>query len=321
MAIITGPEAFLRTLETQKLRDQLTKQHGEIETFVFDGGSSQAAEVLDECRSFGLMATHKLIIVDNAAELVKEHSRPLFEKYAEQPVQSATLVLRGDKWFAGKLDKLVEKIGVVIACKEPSADDAVAWVITHAKKQHNAVFDKETAHTLVQRVGPALGKLDTEIAKLAAAAGVNESGAANPITKQLIAQFVGVSREEEAWNIQKTLLTGNPDAALQHLRHILDVSRQPAPVVMYAMLDLARKLHGVTAGMKAGANPFQLAGPLKLWGPSKDMILASARRLNPADTLAFYQAAVEADLRTKSGLGEADRNMEMLTVKLCALLR
>lgn len=321
MAIITGPESFMRTQETQRLRDHLIKQHGEVETFVFDGATAQAAEVLDECRSFGLMATHKLVIVDNAADLVKEHTRPLFEKYAEQPVDCATLVLRGEKWFPGKLDKLVEKIGAVIPCKELATEDAEEWLLRHAKSHHKVTIDEPVAKALVQRVGSSLGKLDMEVGKLAAAAGVNEAGEPNPITRQLVAQFVGVSREEEAWNIQKTLLSGNPDAALQHLRHILDVSRQPTPVVMFALLDLARKLHGVTAGLKAGANPFQLTKPLKLWGQSQEMIVAAARRLQPADTLAFYRAAIDADQRSKSGLGEADRSMEMLVVKLCAMLR
>lgn len=321
MAIITGPESFMRTQETQRLRDHLIKQHGEVETFVFDGATAQAAEVLDECRSFGLMATHKLVIVDNAADLVKEHTRPLFEKYAEQPVDCATLVLRGEKWFPGKLDKLVEKIGAVIACKELASPEAKSWLIRHAKSHHKVTLDDAVADALVQRVGSSQGKLDMEVGKLAAAAGVNEAGEPNPITRQLVAQFVGVSREEEAWNIQKTLLSGNPDAALQHLRHILDVSRQPTPVVMFALLDLARKLHGVTAGLKAGANPFQLTKPLKLWGQSQEMIVAAARRLHPADTLAFYRAAIDADQRSKSGLGEADRSMEMLVVKLCAMLR
>ncbi|MFN7314143.1 MAG: DNA polymerase III subunit delta [Phycisphaerae bacterium] len=321
VAIITGPESFMRTQETQRLRDHLIKQHGEVETFVFDGATAQAAEVLDECRSFGLMATHKLVIVDNAADLVKEHTRPLFEKYAEQPVDCATLVLRGEKWFPGKLDKLVEKIGAVIPCKELASPEAKAWLIRHAKSHHKVTLDDAVADALVQRVGSSQGKLDMEVGKLAAAAGVNEAGEPNPITRQLVAQFVGVSREEEAWNIQKTLLSGNPDAALQHLRHILDVSRQPTPVVMFALLDLARKLHGVTAGLKAGANPFQLTKPLKLWGQSQEMIVAAARRLQPADTLAFYRAAIDADQRSKSGLGEADRSMEMLVVKLCAMLR
>lgn len=321
MAIITGPESFMRTQETQRLRDHLIKQHGEVETFVFDGATAQAAEVLDECRSFGLMATHKLVIVDNAADLVKEHTRPLFEKYAEQPVDCATLVLRGEKWFPGKLDKLVEKIGAVIPCKELASPEAKAWLIRHAKSHHKVTLDDAVADALVQRVGSSQGKLDMEVGKLAAAAGVNEAGEPNPITRQLVAQFVGVSREEEAWNIQKTLLSGNPDAALQHLRHILDVSRQPTPVVMFALLDLARKLHGVSAGLKAGANPFQLTKPLKLWGQSQEMIVAAARRLHPADTLAFYRAAIDADQRSKSGLGEADRSMEMLVVKLCAMLR
>src|SRR5207253_8118234 len=49
----------------------LTKAHGEIDSFRFDGASASAAEVLDECRTFGLMRQQKLVIVDNADALLK----------------------------------------------------------------------------------------------------------------------------------------------------------------------------------------------------------------------------------------------------------
>jgi DNA polymerase III delta subunit len=321
IAILHGSEAFIRSLETQKIREQLIKRHGEVESFVFDGADTEAALVLDECRSFGLMATHKLVIVDNAANLVKEHTRPLFEKYAQQPVESATLVLRDDHWHAGKLDKFVEAVGVVIKCDQRKPDEAIPWIIAHAKAVHSTVIDKEIATLLVSRVGSSYGKLDREVAKLAAAAGVDEAGKPLPITRELVAQFVGISREEAAWGIQSSLLSGDASRSLAHLRHILDISRQPPPLVMFAMLDLARKLHGVSAGSKAGTEMSLLSKSLKIWGDGQYLLVETARRLHPRDTFAFYQAAVEADRRSKSGFGEFDRSMEMLVVRLSRLLQ
>ena len=35
----------------------------------------------------------------------------MMERYAEHPSESATLVLRCSKWNAGKLDRLIEKVG------------------------------------------------------------------------------------------------------------------------------------------------------------------------------------------------------------------
>ena len=110
--VLIGKEPFLQAEFTSQLKDLLTARHGEIESFRFDGagGNSQTslAAVLDECRTFGLMVTHKLVIVDNADELIKEDNRPLMERYASAPCQSATLVPRCDKWNKGKLDALIK---------------------------------------------------------------------------------------------------------------------------------------------------------------------------------------------------------------------
>jgi DNA polymerase III delta subunit len=137
---------------------------------------------------------------------------------------------------------------------------------------------------------------------------------------KLVVEFVGVSREEEAWNIQRSLLSGNAAQALAHLRHVLDVSRQPTPLVMYAVTDLARKLHGLSAGLKSGRAASELARPLKIWGPSGDMLFDVARRVHPNRTLAFLRACVKADERSKTGLTDADRALEMLVVRLQRML-
>jgi DNA polymerase III delta subunit len=204
---------------------------------------------------------------------------------------------------------------MVRKCEAPKVEEAVDWVMKRAPLHHNAPINLDAAKALVSRVGPSLMMLETELAKLAAAAGVDSKGASAPITTSLVAQFVGVSREEEAWNVQKTILSAGPEASLMHLRHVLDVSRQPTQLVMYAITDMARKLHGMCAGMRQGAQPFALAKPLRLWGPSQEPFVAAARRATPAHTLEFLEACVEADRRSKSGLTDGDRALETLVVR------
>lgn len=316
VALYIGEDAFLRQELTNQLRASLEKAHGEVEVFTFDGESCQASQVLDECRSFGLMATHKLVILDNADDLIKESTRSLFERYAESPSEQATLVIRSRTWRAGKLDKMIEAVGTIRKCEAPNEKDAAGWVLKRAAHHHKATISLEAAQALVARVGPSLMNLDSELGKLAAAAGSDKSGNAQPITIELIAEFVGVSREEEAWGVQQTLLTGNTEAAIAHLRHVLDVSRQPTQVVMYAMTDLSRKLHGVCAGLRGGANAFQLSKPLRLWGPSQEAIINSAKRMMPSESLTLFTSAVEADRRSKTGFTDSDRALEVLAVKM-----
>jgi DNA polymerase III delta subunit len=317
IVILHGKEAFIRAQKTSDLRDALTKAHGGVDTFTFDGSTATAADVLDECRSFGLIAQHKLVILDQAEQLVKEETRALFERYAEAPCEGATLLLRADTWRPGKLDKLVEKVGAVIQCVAPDEAEARRWVVERAKTEHNAEIDKDAVSLLVLRVGPELGKLDSELGKLAAAAG--GTGTAK-ITKDLVEFFVGASRDEDVWNIQSTLLTAGPEESLQHLRYVMDVSRQPPTLVMYAMVDLARKVHGASRALRGGANQFQIAKPLRLWGPSTEPIMNAAKRAHPDQALQLLRECTDADRRSKSGFGEVDLALERLAVRFSQLL-
>jgi DNA polymerase III delta subunit len=318
IVVLHGKEPFIRAQKTSDLREALVKQHGGVDIFAFDGTTCTAADVLDECRSFGLIAQHKLVILDQAEQLVKEDTRPLFERYAEAPCEGATLLLRADLWRAGKLDKLIEEVGAVIQCAAPDEAEAKRWVVERAKTEHKAEIDKEAVNLLVLRVGPDLGKLDSELGKLAAAASGGPGTA--KITREHVEFFVGASRDEDVWNIQSTLLTAGPEESLQHLRYVMDVSRHPPTLVMYAMVDLARKVHGASRALRQGANQFQIAKPLRLWGPSVEPIMAAARRAHPDQALQLLRESTDADRRSKSGFGEVELAIERLAVRFSQLL-
>jgi len=318
IVLLHGKEAFLRAERTQTLRDALIAAHGGIDTFAFDGASATPAEVLDECRSFGLMAPHKLVILDRADLLIKEDIRPLFERYAEAPSDGTTLLLRAEAWRPGKLDKLIEAVGRIDKLEPPDDRTARAWALERAPAAHACTISKDAAALLVDRVGPDLTRLDSELAKLGAASAGAE------ITPDLVASFVGASRDEAVWNVQSTVLSAGPEETLQHLRYVLDVSREPAQLALYALVDLTRKLHGASRALRAGANPFQLKGPLKLWGGPRDAngremehpILRVGRTLPPDRALALFRAAVLADQRSKTGLGDAETAVERLALQI-----
>lgn len=311
VVLLHGPDDFLRSEYTAKLKEALQAVHPDLDTLRYEGASAKAADVLDECRSFGLMRQHKLIVVDQADQLVKEANRPLFEKYAEGPAEDATLVLRADKWYPGNLDKLIAKVGVVIKCDEVTEAQALTWSMARAKKRHDAVLEEPAARLLVERVGAQLGRIDSELAKLATAAGPGGS-----ITREAVAAAVGATREEEAWAIQQTLLSGDTEATLKQLRDIIEVSRQSEAAVSWAVIDLLRKLHAASAGLRAGRKPFDLMKALKLWGPSAEVVMNAARHVDPARARRLFLAAVEADTRQKTGLSEPLRSLESLVVGL-----
>lgn len=338
VVLLSGDNAFLAQEYTAALREKLESTLGKdgVESVSFDAEapSTSTADILDECRSFGLMQQHKLVIVDNAAAFVKEDRRPIVERYVQATSDSATLVLRAPKWYKGKLDDMIVTApGIIVDCGAVSEDRAVRWAMNRAIKRHNADLSEDAALALVDLLGPELGRIDAELGKLAAAAsaGIGTADhaktppgtASQPrpaITKATIAALVGKSREETSWEWQEVLLSGKAEPSLSQLRDLLNVSRQPSQLVWWAVLDLTRKLSVVARSLRAGHNPEAVARALKLWGPSKEAIIGFALQLPPDAARHAFKAAVEGDRRSKSGLGESERTLELLTVRVTGLL-
>jgi DNA polymerase III delta subunit len=319
IVVLTGKEAFLISEYTSRIRGALEEKFGEVDQIRFDGETAAPADVLDECRSFGLMQQHKLVVVDRADQMVKEESRPLFVRYAEQPAEDATLLLRAERWYPGNLDKAIKKVGEIVKCDEMDPYTAIRWVIRRCEKQHGATIAQDAAAMLVDRVGVALARLDSELAKLALGAAAGDGGRP-AISRETIADYVGRTREEEAWAIQEAVLSGSPERALMQLKHILDGSPRDAHIpISWSMVDLARKLHGCAEGLSAGMHPQGLAKTLRLWGPSKDAILAKAKALGPARSAQLLREAVAADRAQKTGLGRPERTLERLAIRFTSI--
>jgi DNA polymerase-3 subunit delta len=329
IVILRGPDSYLRAAHSKRLVEVLEEKHGEIEQFVYDGATAEPAEILDELRSYGLLQAHKLVIVDQADRLLapppddgpaitgkgrRRTTRELFERYAAEPSDSATLLLRADTWRPGRLDKAVDKCGAILKCEPPNARTAAGWCVRRCEKEHDCTIGAEAASVLVSRIGPHLARLDTELAKLAAFV-----GSAGTIGIAEIRTLGGLSREEEAWVIQSALLRG-PTTAVEKLRELMTVSRQPEQLLVWAMTDLVRKLHGASQLHHRGMPAAAIGAELKLWGEAKRSIVDAAGRHEPRVFSRLLHRSVETDRWMKSGAPQPARTLETLAVEIADTL-
>lgn len=345
LVVLYGKERFLIQERTRRFAELLEKQFGGLEQFNFDGETVQPAALLDELRSYGLMQKHKLVILDHAesflagggkgateddddddddaAEATAESGgaaaisgprRPLMERYAESPVPDATLLMRASTWRTGKLDKLIAKAGgAIYQCELLDDEKAADWCVKRCAKRHDATLAPAAAALLVRRLGPELQHLDTELTRLATMANATPGGA---ITPELVAQAIGLSREERAWEIQSAIVTGSPSTMLSKLRELIDISRQDIVPLNWAISDLLRKLHTAAQMLRRGLSSGAVRGQLKLWGDTTEPILAIAGRTDPSALAQLLQAALETDVRSKSGVGDPQRSLEALMVQI-----
>ena len=190
---------------------------------------------------------------------IKADTRPMIERYAQAPSDQATLVLRGSKWNKGKLDEEIANVGLILKCDSVDEGTATRWIQARCTKAYESSIDPRSAAMLVERLGCDLGRIDSELAKLATAA-----GRGNPITPELIVELVGMTREDDVWAIQSYLLCGDAQRTLGELDIIMNNGSKGAHVpVSFACTDLARKLLGIAEGMNQGVNPNTLAKDMK----------------------------------------------------------
>ena len=357
LVLLYGEERYLQTQFLADLKGALEEAFpGGFDTVRFDAapggtpasspGGRLVTDVLDECRSMGLLAAHKLVLVENADIMLKDKSedesggggggrvspkelgrgrrmaapmtaREMMEAYAQDPATGATLVLRASKWNKGKLDKAVEALGErgrVMECDALREGDARAWAIEQAAR-HNTRLEPEAAALLVGATGADLGRIDAEIEKLAVAAGEGE-----PITRALVETMTGITREDEFWAIQSRLLSANTGEVLRFLHQLLEVSRADTVPLTWSYIDLARKIHAVSRALSQGMPENRALGAAKVWGPGSERVLECARRIKPELAVRMFKAAIEADAAGKSGGGEPVRNLDTLSVRMCAAL-
>jgi DNA polymerase-3 subunit delta len=318
VVVLHGRDAFLRLERSRQMEQSLQERFGGLDRADLDGAQSSLADVLDSLRTPGLFAPHKLVVLENAEVFMgAEDRRRAMEGYAQAPCADATLLMRcGTGWRPGNFDKLVAKVGAVIKCESPSEDEAVAWCLARARKRHQAEMEPAAAKLLVDKVGADLGRLDAELGKLAAAAATPGGGLAK-VTRSLVQTFTGLSREEQAWEIQGPVLEGRASEALAKLDELLRVSRVPEVMIGWSLVDLARKVHDASCLMAQGESEGAVSRALKLWGPSASAVLRAARQVTPAEAAGLFRLAVETDRSTKNGTApEPARAFEGLMVRM-----
>jgi len=311
-----GPEQWLKARHLDDLRKALDAEHGETETFYFEGKFASLADVLDELRSYALMQHHKIVVVDQADEYLKRDGfRQAMQRYAGAPVDHGTLVFRSDTWNKGKLDKLIAKVGAVIKCEPLKPAQAKSWLVKRCPSEHGRALEPAAAALLVERLGADLMTLDSELAKLALMAGEGQA-----IERGLVEQTVGKSSDEAAWEVQQAVLVGldsrSAGTLIGKVRELIDLAGHAEVLVMYCVADLIRKLNAAAMMKDAGVPAGEIARAMKLWGPRQQLFMGVLRRLDRATLAGLFDDVLEADRRAKSGFGNLTRNLECFCVRL-----
>lgn len=303
---LVGGDPFL---QLQKLREVMSLLPGDVQRIDLDGERADLASVLDELRSFAMFGSGKAVVVRDADEFLSRYREQL-EEYVASPSDSGTLILRFTSLPKNqRIYKAIAKTGKIEECDPPKGAPALQkWVTQHAKAAHRIAIDPDAAATLVDLIGDDLGRLDTELAKLAIGA---EGGR---IVASQVGGEVSFQREQEMWDMTNELAAGQPAEALRRWRQLLHTDPS---VEFRAVTWLGMWLEDVGTVLKSkrGRGP----GTGKLQWKYKDRMhqfLRTCDRLGEPGHARALDLLADLDHQSKSGVGEAATNVERFILDL-----
>jgi DNA polymerase-3 subunit delta len=302
VCVLFGEEAFLKRQVLASLRTQvLSGDDGEFSYRSFIGEEIEDPRaVFDELGTVALFGDGQRLVVVNDADPFVTDYRPLLEDYVANPKPTGVLVLEVKTWAkTTRLYKAVAEKGLAIDCGTPSDGEIAKWMRDWAGKEHRVKFAPSAAERLFEVVGPQMGRLDQEIAKLAL---LGEG----TITTELVDENVGGWQVREIWDMVSAAAAGNAGAALVMLDRLVAAGEQP--VGLLAML--ASKLRPLAAATRAyqqaeaAGRPISLRQAVtessaKVWPQMLEEAERNMKQLGRERTGQIYRWLLEADLAIK----------------------
>jgi DNA polymerase-3 subunit delta len=317
VCVVFGDEVFLKRQILLRLRQEVLGDEGDLSFSAFEGSSAVLRDVLANLSVLAMFGRgQRLAVVEEADDFVSRYRAEL-EDYVAKPKSSGVLVLDVKSWPSNtRLYKAVAAEGLTIDCSAPTATVLTRWLGAWAKQTHRIQLAAAAADTLVEMVGPELGLLDQELAKLALA-----TGPGGNVTSEMIQELVGSWRTKTAWDMLDAALDGKPSDALVQLDRLLLAGENPVAILGQISASLRRFAAATQLILQAEATGrrISLRDVLGQTG-IKPYFLAKSesqlRRLGRQRGAQLYDWLLEADLDLKG-----DSQLPMRTVLEQLLLR
>ncbi len=205
------------------------------------GPTADFRDVADDLSTRDLFGSGtRLVVVEQADPFVTKH-RAAMETLVESIATQAALVLDVMTWnSATRLAKLVDRLGLAIACQPVTAARAKSWLVRWGKSRYGIKLERAAAEQLTEIMGTELGILDQELAKLAASV-----SAKGTVSLDLVRELSAGWGTKTVWSLLDAALAGQIEDALRSLERLL-VSGETALAIFSQIAFSLRRLSQAT---------------------------------------------------------------------------
>ena len=237
VVVLFGKDAFLRQQASLVIRHSLLdEEDAEFSLTRFEGDQVDFVSVVEELSTMAMFGGGiRLIVIDDADTFVSRY-RADVEDYLAAPSKTGVLVLLVDSFPSNtRLYKQVDKTGVLIDCSSLTEPKIPKWLVGWCKSKHKTVCESAAAELLVDLVGPELGLLDQELAKLVLSVKPGEK-----LTTETVRTNVGHWRSKTAWEMLDLALSGNAPEAIRQLDRLFQAGEHAVGLLAMISYTLRR---------------------------------------------------------------------------------
>jgi DNA polymerase-3 subunit delta len=311
--VIAGKERSLVDMEYRELLDKLVEPAQRmVSLFDADADTVTISQVLDELRTLPFLTDRRVVVIRGADDFVSANRQHL-ERYFESPSPSGVLVLTVSSWSAQtKLAKLLSKVGELISVEQPKPWQLPQRVRQYAKEAYGKEFEKGAAELLVELAGDELGRLYSEVDKLATFADKEKV-----ITANHVELLIGHNRLFNAFAVIDAITSGEISKAVERLRSMFAEDKSTEYTVVGAFAFHFRRLFNAKVLLQKGLSTDQIANKVRVWSNREDFF-AQVRKLSLRQIGQYLQKLAEIDHAIKTGQSKAQVAMEQLVLGLAA---
>jgi DNA polymerase III subunit delta len=314
--VLFGDEDFLKRRCRQTIIARLLGDSDpEFAVTNLSGDSAEFPEIRSELETLPFLCPIRIIAIDQADGFVSEN-RASLEKYLASPSASGVLILEV-KTFAEStnLAKVLPN-GAKLSCKAPSVyklSEVEAWCVKWCESQHQKKLTRDAASLLVERIGPSLGLLDQELAKL-----VTVIGSRANITPEDVEKFVAATRDADVFQVLSTLAQGETAKSFSLLSELIEQGNEPIAILgalSYTLRKQATVGELLNQGLAFG--PAMDAAGVPKWPKARQDFEKLARHLGRKRLAQLPGWLVDLNMGLKGSNPLPDRlQLELLLVKL-----
>jgi len=227
---------------------------------VFYGKDADWAAVVNACRRYPMFAERQVVLLKEAQQM-RDLAR--LEPYIQQPLGSTIFVVSyKDKKVDGrsKLAKLLKDKGVLLSTKKMYDNQLPEWV-TEMLEARGLTIQQKALYLLIDHIGNDLTRIKSEVEKIQ----IN-LGSRKTIHEDDIENFVGISKEYNAFELQSALARKDAEKAFRIIQYF-ESNPKAAPIqlvlpALYGFFSKVYMIFGIpgpdekTTAAALGVSPF-----------------------------------------------------------------